>query len=87
MGFSTKEVTTEYAVDEETGKLKIVKQKINEKNIPPNADIIKLIYQHYAETKTDYSALTDEELEQEKQRLILQLKEEENVSSKHKNKN
>ena len=87
MGFSTKEVTTEYAVDEQSGELKVVKQKVNEKSVPPNADIIKLIYQHYADVKTDYSSLSDEELENEKQRLISQLKEEENASAKRKNKN
>jgi len=65
----------------------VVKQKVNEKNIPPNADIIKLIYQHFAETKVDYESLTDQELENEKQRLILELKEKENVSGKSKNKN
>lgn len=69
-------------MDEETGNLKIIKQKINEKTIPPNADIIKLIYQHYAEEKVDYEKLTDEELEREKQRLILELKEKENASRK-----
>ena len=35
-GITTKEVVTEYAVDEETGKLKVVKQKVSEKTIPPN---------------------------------------------------
>ena len=86
-GFITKETTTEYAMDDETGELKVVKQKINEKSIPPNTDIIKLIYQHFTETKVDYESLTDEELENEKQRLILELKEKEDVSRKSKNKN
>ncbi len=85
-GFTTKEIVSEYAVDDETGDLKIVKQKISEKNIPPNTDIIKLIYQHYAEAKVDYESLTDEQLEQEKQRLILELKEKESVSGKNKTK-
>lgn len=73
-------------VDEETGKLKIVKQKINEKNLPPNIDILKLIYQHLVEDKTDYESYTDEELEKEKQRLLKELKEKESVSRKVKNK-
>ena len=30
LGLTTKEVVTEYGVDEETGKLKILKQKVNE---------------------------------------------------------
>ena len=73
-------------MDEETGELKLVKQKINEKNIPPNIDIIKLIYQHYTEQKIDYNKFTDEGLEKEKQRLLKQLKEKEVDSRNCKNK-
>ncbi len=74
MGVTTKEVTSEYAMDDETGKLKLIKQKINEKNLPPNADIIKLIYSKN-ETKDEYENLTDEQLIKEKQRLLKELKE------------
>ena len=86
-GFTTKEIVSEYAIDDETGNLKIVKQKISEKNVPPNTDIIKLIYQQVAQQKVNYESLSDEELEQEKQRLILELKEKENVGGKNKSKN
>ena len=72
-------------MDEETGKLKVIKQKVNEKDIPPNNDILKLIYQHYTED-IDYNALTDEQLEQEKQRLLNELKEKNSDSRKSKNK-
>ena len=83
-GLTTKETVTEYAVDDETGKLKIVKQKVSEKNLPPNVDLLKIIYPHMLETKTDYNSLTDEELEAEKQRLLKKLKESENVGGKSK---
>ena len=86
-GLTTKEVTTEYCLDEETNKLKIVKQKVQEKTLPPNNDIIKLIYQNIVEEKVDYNKLTDEELEKEKQRLLKELKESESVSGKNKCKN
>lgn len=86
-GLSTKEVITEYVLDEETGKMKIVKQKINEKSLPPNIDILKLIYQHLVEEKTDYEQLSDKDLEKEKQRLLKELKENESVGGKIKNKN
>lgn len=66
--------------------MKVVKQKIQEKSLPPNIDIIKLIYQQLVETKQDYSKLTDEELEKEKQRLLNELKEEEIASRKNKSK-
>lgn len=67
-------------MDEETGKLKIVKQKINEKNLPPNIDLLKMIYPHLEKKSIDYEKLTDEELEKEKQRLLKELKEKENVN-------
>ena len=83
-GLTTKEIITEYAVDDETGKLKIVKQKISEKNLPPNVDLLKLIYPHLVDAKTDFNQLSDEELEAEKQRLLKELKEKESVSGKNK---
>ena len=85
-GLTTKEITTEYVVDDETGDLKIVKQKISEKNLPPNVDLLKLIYPDL-EKKQDYNQFSDEELEAEKQRLLKELKENENVGAKNKNKN
>ena len=75
---------TEYAVDDETGNLKIVKQKVSEKNLPPNVDLLKLIYPHLINEKTDYNKYSDEELEAEKQRLLRELKEKESVSGKNK---
>ena len=86
-GLTTKETVTEYVLDEETGKLKVTKKKVSEKNLPPNVDLLKLIYPTMVEKKVDYHSLSDEELEKEKQRLLKQLKESENVSSKSKNKN
>lgn len=83
---TTKEVTTEYAFDNEAKELKVVKQKVQEKSIPPNIDIIKLIYQHLVDSTQDYSKLTDEELESEKQRLLKELKGEEIASRKNKSK-
>ena len=73
-------------MDEESGKLKIVKQKVNEKSLPPNIDLLKLVYQHFTEDKVDYNNLSDEELEKEKQRLLRLLEEKENDSGKSKNK-
>ena len=86
-GLTTKEIVTEYALDEETGKLKVVKKKVSEKNLPPNVDLLKLIYPNMVEKKLDYSHLTDDELEAEKQRLLKELKEKESDSSKDQNKN
>lgn len=82
-----KEITTEYARDDETGEMIQIKQKVCEKSVPPNTDIIKLIYQHFAEPKKDYDSLTDQELEKEKLRLLKELKEKENDSRKNKTQN
>ncbi len=84
---TTKEVVTEFAVDDETGDLKIVKQKVSEKYLPPNIDLLKMIYPQMSTTKEDYNALTDEELETEKQRLLKELKENGNAGGKNQNKN
>jgi len=65
----------EYVLDEETGKMKLVKQKVKKNTIPPNTDIIKLIY-NQQQKEENYEALTDEQLKQEKQKLLTQLKEE-----------
>lgn len=59
---------------------------MQEKSLPPNIDIIKLIYQHLMENKQDYNKLTDEELESEKQRLLKELRREEIASRKNQNK-
>lgn len=85
-GLTTKEVVTEYGVDEETGKLKIVKQKVNEKSVPPNVDVLKMIYQHLSCERLDYNKLSDEELEAEKQRLLNELKESNDDCRKSKSK-
>lgn len=84
-GLKLTETTSEYVLDEDTGQMKLVKQKMVEKTVPPNTDIIKLLYQKTDE-KTNYSQLTDEELENTKQRLLKQLKENESDSSTSKNK-
>lgn len=86
-GLTLTETTTEYALDEETGKLKIVKQKIQEKMLPPNVDLMKMVYQQVVEPKNNFEELSDEELEKEKQRLLKELKEGANVGGKNKCKN
>lgn len=83
-GLTVLETTSEYVLDDQTGQMKLVKQKKVEKTIPPNTDIIKLLYQK-TDDKNDYENLTDEELERTKQRLLKQLKEKSSGSSTGKN--
>ena len=70
LGYSLEEVTEEYGV--ENGQLKLVKRKETKKDIPPDLKAVKLLLDD-----KDYSALSDEELEAEKQKLLKRLKEEE----------
>ena len=70
LGFSLEEVTEEY--DARDGELKLVKRKETRKDVPPDLKAVKLLLGD----AEDYSALSDEELETEKIRLLKQLKEE-----------
>ena len=63
LGFSVEEVTEEYSVED--GELKLVKRKETKKDVPPDLRAVKLLME-----ETDYSALTDEALEAERQRLL-----------------
>lgn len=69
-GYSVEEITEEYGVED--GELKLVKRREVKKEVPPDLKAVKLL-----EEAEDYSCLSDEELETERRRLILQLKEEE----------
>lgn len=69
LGYSLKEVTEEYGVED--GELKLVKRKETLKDVPPDLKAAKLLLE-----EDDYTAFTNEELEAEKKRLLKQLKEE-----------
>lgn len=70
LGYSLEEVTEEYGVED--GQLKLVKRKETKKDVPPDLKAVKLLMDD-----KDYSVLSDEELEVEKQKLLKLLKEEE----------
>ncbi len=78
-GLVTKEEINEYQVDDKSGQMKLIKQRVKINSIPPNADIIKLLLNKQGRSE-DYENYTDEELLEEKQKLLNQLKEEENDS-------
>lgn len=69
LGFSLEEVTEEY--DARDGELKLVKRKETKKDVPPDLKAMKLLL-----SEQDFSALSDEELEAEKIRLLKLWKEE-----------
>ena len=74
LGYSLEEVTEEY--DARDGELKLVKRKETRKDIPPDLKAVQLLL-----SEDNYSALSDEELQAEKIRLINQLKEDEHHGS------
>ena len=67
LGFSTEEVTEEYGM--ENGALVLLKRRETRKDVPPDLKAMKLLI-----GETDVAALSDEELEREKQRLLAELK-------------
>lgn len=75
-GMVVKEVTKEFVANDH-GDLVLTKQKVNEKMMPPNIDIIKMIYSSTKDSALRFQELSDEELEREKVRLLKKLKEEE----------
>ena len=75
-GFCLKEVVEEYVADA-NGNMQLSKQKISKKIVPPNTDILKMLYKG-EEQKVSFESWTDEDLEKEKQRLLKILKKGEN---------
>ena len=67
LGLSTEEVTEEYGM--ENGALVLLKRRETRKDVPPDLKAMKLLI-----GETDVAALSDEELEREKQRLLAELK-------------
>lgn len=74
-GLTVTEVVAEYATDKD-GDMKMVKKKVSKKTLPPNTDIIKLFYSNSKDETSKYKDMTDDELEKEKHRLLLELKKE-----------
>ncbi|MBR2614633.1 MAG: hypothetical protein IKC71_03440 [Clostridia bacterium] len=68
VGFETEEVTEEY--QEKEGDIALIKRKVTKKTVPPDITALKMIM----EEEKGVRSMTDEELEKEKQRLLLLLK-------------
>ncbi len=70
VGFGTNEVVEEYAMD--GGELRLVKRKVTQRDVPPDIKAVKMLMDGEAEI----GGMSDEELEQRRQKLIAMLKEE-----------
>ena len=73
-GYSYKEVQEEYAVKDD-GEIALTKRKVLEKYCPPDSGALKTYIELSGDT--DVSELSDEELEQEKMRLLKELEKQE----------
>ncbi|MBQ7880770.1 MAG: hypothetical protein IJ358_02900 [Clostridia bacterium] len=76
-GFCLKEVVNEYVLDSK-GKMQLSKQKVSKKLVPPNTDIVKMLYNKTDNDVADFAKWSDADLEKEKQRLLKILKKGEN---------
>lgn len=82
LGYSVAEVTEEYA--EVDGELKLMKRKKTKKDIPPDLKAVQMLL---GEGESQYATLSDEELEEEKKKLLEKLclkKEKEKKTTKKK---
>lgn len=70
VGFDTSEIVEEYTVDE--GELKLVKRKVTKRDVPPDIKAVKMLL----DGEVDASQMSDEELEERREKLIAMLKEE-----------
>ncbi|MFQ6724523.1 MAG: hypothetical protein ACLRFE_04260 [Clostridia bacterium] len=72
-GFCLKEEVNEYVLDEQ-GNKHLTKQKISRKLVPPNTDILKMLFNKTDTQVTNFDDWSDADLEKEKQRLLKMLK-------------
>ena len=78
LGYNADEVVEEYTFDDEGG-LKLSKKKVTSKHYGPDISAVKVLLERFYKSYEDkISAFDDEELEEERLRLIKALKESEN---------
>lgn len=71
LGYQIKEVIEEFAKDNDSGFDLLVKKKCTTKHFPPDVSAIKILLSYYDEkTFEELENMTDEELLQEKERLL-----------------
>ena len=66
LGYDATEVVEEYVSDQE-GEVKLTKKKVTKKNVPPDLTALKMLLD---QTEIDVKVMTDEQLEEEKNRLL-----------------
>ena len=72
LGYETDEVVEEYGFNE--GEAVLLKRKVTKKSVPPDIQAAKMLL----DAEVPLGQLSDEKLEEERQRLLRELLEEEN---------
>lgn len=75
VGYVTEERIDEFAMDLLTSNLKLIKRRVVQREVPPDVAAAKLLMEVYNADLIEQ--MSDDELEQEKQRLLKLLKQEE----------
>lgn len=70
LGYDATETVEEYSGGED-GQVKLTKKKVTKKNIPPDITALKMLLES---EQVPISSMSDEQLQQEKERLIKLLK-------------
>ncbi len=71
VGYKVKETVSEFTVS--NGACEMVRQKVTEKEVPPDLAALKMLKEEFG---GEYSLMNEEELLEEKKRLLSLLKEE-----------
>ena len=77
MGFESDEIIEEYTSDE-NGKPILSKRKITKKSNPPDLNALRFLFEQTEFSDAQISKMTDQQLLEEKKRLLQLLKEKEN---------
>ena len=77
LGYSIEEIVEEYTKDKETEELLLNKRKVTKKLVPPDISAVKTLLELMARREVDFKNFTDEELQQEKMKLLKLLAKEE----------
>ena len=70
VGYLTEECVDEFLPDKDSGEMKIVKRKITTKHVPPDLTAVKLLCEITGEKPFDFSAMDDNELLAEHEKLL-----------------
>ena len=69
LGYNSDEIVEEYIVDEE-GNERLSKKKVTKKFISPDIPAAKVLLENYSDDTSKYESMSDEELKNEKIKLI-----------------